>query len=444
MNLSMKNALVLVACCGVLLISGCKGKSTPYYSISVTVSGMVGSGLVLQNNNIDSLSLSKNGVATFTSQLGNNASYAVTILTPPSMPVQNCTLSNGTGLVAGANVNNITLVCAAPEFAYVANSGGNTISTLAINQATGALSYEASLTVTGSTPVALALAPTGRYAYAINAGSNSVSAYLGNVTTGLLAVAGPAVTTNINAPVAVVVDGLSKYVYVVNAGNNSLAAYSINTSGVLGSLNAVGSYQTGNSPAAMATLTNSGVEYVYVANGGDNTISSYAVIASSGALNSTGAPASTPGTPGAMVAAPNGQFVYVLNTTTATISAYAVNPANGTLTHSGTDISTAGITPVALAISPASNLIYAINSGSNTVAAFTVNGAVLSSVGVVATGNAPAAVSVDPSGTVLLVANKTDNSISAYLITPGTGVLVMPAVVTQVGYAPAALLTATN
>jgi len=87
------------------------------FTVGGTVAGLDGNGLVLQLNGGDSLTISNDGIFTFTSELADAASYAVTVATQPSAPSQTCTIANGTGTVAGANVTNVTVTCATGAFA---------------------------------------------------------------------------------------------------------------------------------------------------------------------------------------------------------------------------------------------------------------------------------------------------------------------------------------
>jgi hypothetical protein len=84
-------------------------------SIGGSVAGLAGSGMVLQDNGGDSLTITANGNFQFATLLASGATYAVTILTQPSSPAQTCTITNGTG-TAIANVTNIQVVCPAVYF----------------------------------------------------------------------------------------------------------------------------------------------------------------------------------------------------------------------------------------------------------------------------------------------------------------------------------------
>jgi len=105
--------------------------TTTTYTIGGTVSGLSGTGLVLQDNGDDNLSITANGPFTFATALASGATYAVTVSVQPSSPSQTCTVTNGTG-TATANVTNVTVACggastATNEWTWVA--GCNTPTT---------------------------------------------------------------------------------------------------------------------------------------------------------------------------------------------------------------------------------------------------------------------------------------------------------------------------
>ena len=137
-----------------LFLTSCDGSggssSTPTYSVSVTVSGLGSNPVILQNNGGNSLTVSANGAATFSTALANGATYAVTVLTQPSGLT--CNVNNGAGTISGASVTNITVVCEAKQYAYVANYSDNTISAFSVNSNSGVMSSISSIS-TGTNPV---------------------------------------------------------------------------------------------------------------------------------------------------------------------------------------------------------------------------------------------------------------------------------------------------
>jgi large repetitive protein len=90
--------------------------ATGTFSISVTVSGLTGGGLLLRNNGRDDLSITGNGSFQFREPLASGARYDVRVARSPTNPTQSCSVSNGSGTVAAANVANITVTCMTNNF----------------------------------------------------------------------------------------------------------------------------------------------------------------------------------------------------------------------------------------------------------------------------------------------------------------------------------------
>jgi len=99
------------------------------FTVSGTVSGLTGTGLVLQNNGGDALAISSNGAFTFATALADGASHDVTVKTQPSGPAQTCIVTGGAGIVAGANVTGVSVACSTStaRFSYVENFTSNDI-----------------------------------------------------------------------------------------------------------------------------------------------------------------------------------------------------------------------------------------------------------------------------------------------------------------------------
>lgn len=79
------------------------------YSVGGRVTGLAGTGLVLQNNGTNNLSVFADGVGNFTNLLATGASYSVTVLSQPTG--QYCAVSNGTGTIGTSNISNVSVVC---------------------------------------------------------------------------------------------------------------------------------------------------------------------------------------------------------------------------------------------------------------------------------------------------------------------------------------------
>jgi hypothetical protein len=75
------------------------------------VTGLTGSGLVLQNNGGDDLSITGNGDFTFFTLLARGTTYSVTVKTQPSGPAQKCTVARGWGSVPAGGVSDVLVTC---------------------------------------------------------------------------------------------------------------------------------------------------------------------------------------------------------------------------------------------------------------------------------------------------------------------------------------------
>ena len=93
---------------------------------------------------------------------------------------------------------------------------------------TGAVVGGNGTTPTGSFPYAITLNRAGTFAYVANSGSNTVSAYsIDAPTGGLTEVAGSPFATGV-APLSVAVNPAGTFAYVANSGSSTVSAYSIN------------------------------------------------------------------------------------------------------------------------------------------------------------------------------------------------------------------------
>jgi hypothetical protein len=79
--------------------------------IGGTVSDLVGSGLVLQNNGSDDLPITDNGDFTFATELTPGSVYDVTVATQPTNPTQTCAVQNGSGPVPAKAVTDVAVTC---------------------------------------------------------------------------------------------------------------------------------------------------------------------------------------------------------------------------------------------------------------------------------------------------------------------------------------------
>jgi hypothetical protein len=100
--------------------------AAPPLTVGGSVSGLAGGELVLQLNGVNDLTVKADGAFKFTKPLTKGSAYAVTVKTPPALPVkQTCAVSQGSGNIAGTAVSNVAVVCTTNTYAV-----GGTVSGL--------------------------------------------------------------------------------------------------------------------------------------------------------------------------------------------------------------------------------------------------------------------------------------------------------------------------
>jgi hypothetical protein len=181
-----------------------------------TVSGLTGT-VVLRINGGNNLSLSADGPFTFGVPLADGSPYSVTVLTQPAG--QGCSVSNGSGTLAGANVTNVSVSCAANTFAVGGTVSGLAGTLVLLNNGANNLtvtangSFTFSATLLGGSPynVTVLTQPAGQ----ICTVSNAAGTVNGNITNVTVACAARAFNVGGN------VSGLTGVVVLrLNGGNN--------------------------------------------------------------------------------------------------------------------------------------------------------------------------------------------------------------------------------
>lgn len=111
-------ALVAFSGCGSGGSSGSSGSSPASSSSPTTssvggsVSGLIGSGLVLQNNGSDDLTVNAdNKTFKFPTRLKEGMTYNVTILSQPTAPAQTCEVISGSEIVSASSVSEVKVRC---------------------------------------------------------------------------------------------------------------------------------------------------------------------------------------------------------------------------------------------------------------------------------------------------------------------------------------------
>ena len=92
-----------------LLLSGEASGTSGSYSLGGIVSGLTGT-LEINENGANNLIITADGSFTFPSPVEENTSYTISVVSAPAG--YGCTITNGTGIMPGNDVNNISIVCA--------------------------------------------------------------------------------------------------------------------------------------------------------------------------------------------------------------------------------------------------------------------------------------------------------------------------------------------
>ncbi len=393
------------------------------YTVGGTVTGLTGSGLVLQNSSGKYLTVTASGSFTFPSGLNDGQTYSVTVRTQPSNPTQTCTVSDGTGTIDKADVTDVLVSCTqAGSLAFVANQTANTISAFIIDTSTGYLTEVSGspFASTGLAPIALTVDPNGTYLYVADNQSNAVSVYSINATTGVLTATGNLIPTG-KGPMSIAIDPTDKFMYVANVNDNTVSAYTLSS----GTATQIGTaYAVGREPSSLKVDPNG--SYLYVTNFTDGTVSALAIDSTTGAL--TAVADAYPAGAGALSIAldPTGQFAYVANENGTSISAYTISSTSGQLAAApGSPLATS-TSPESLVVDPSGKYVFAANVPSNnTVATYGITPATgaLTLLSTVGAGILPVSVAVDPAGTFVYVANNTSNTVSVFALDAATGAL---------------------
>ena len=410
-------------------------------TIGGTVSGLTGTGLVLQDNGGDNLSVTQNGAFTFSTPLASGTAYVVTVLTQPSG--QTCAVSDGTGTTGSSSIATVVVTCtggsaSVGKFAYVANNADGTISAYTINASTGQLTAVAgSPYADGTAPAAVSLAPNGKFAFSASNNGKQIYAYTINQTTGqLTAVSGSPFNTGFATGSSfpdIAVDAQSAHLYLASAGDDEVAGFAINqTSGALTPL-AGSPYAAGAGTGAIPAFSANG-KYLYVMDQGTtgtgaNSVSGYA-IGSDGSLTAIpGSPFAAGTDPTWISFTPDGKYAYVADSGgTNEISPYSVNATTGALTALSPLVREPDEHPQDLTIDSSGTYLYApvaLGSTAGAVDVFSINDAngALTYAGSTPAGVSPIFLDIEPSGKFAYVSSAAGAEVYGYSISSSTGLL---------------------
>jgi hypothetical protein len=170
--------------------SGSSSGGNDAYSVSGVVTGLLyGNTVWLLDNGTNNTSVTANGNFTFSTPVASGTAYVVTVLTQPNG--QNCTVSNGSGTIAAADVSNVSVSCQGDLYnigvtvtgllptqtMIVQDNGGNDLTV----SANGLTYFTAPIADTSAYAVTIATQPAGESCTVAN-GQGTVSAANVNVS----------------------------------------------------------------------------------------------------------------------------------------------------------------------------------------------------------------------------------------------------------------------
>lgn len=306
---------------------------TANVSLQASVTGLSGTGLVLQNTiNGDNLAVSANGTSRFAAGIANGGSYNVTVAGQPTNPSQTCVVASGAGTASAGST--VSVACTTNTYAVSGvvtglpdpNSGANL-----------------NLVIQDNGGDNITVAPTANSPVAFTFATHVASGSWYSVTVS----AQPGISTTFGTTGAV----QTSTVCVVSGGTGIVTSGNI-TNVVVNCVRPLG--------------------FAYVTNSADNTVSPYIINRATGALLPSGPPVSTGSSPSGAAAANGSSFLYVTNSSSSDLSGYTIDPNTGSLTPlSGSPFALGLSTPTSVAAYYASSgpVVYVTNSGGQASAA---------------------------------------------------------------------------
>jgi len=436
------------------------------YSLGVSVTGLSGTGLVLQNNGGNDLAVPANGTLTFSSVVVSGGAYNVTVKTQPVSPWQTCAVGAGSGTMGSVNITNIAVTCTTNQYAVggtvsglkgsglmLQNGAGNDLAvagngafvfptrvlsggTYGITvktqpeaprqkcEVTGGQGTLAGADVSGASVTCTQL--VGRFLYS-NSETNIYGYTIDAQTGALTAMSGSPFAVGYRAN-AMDVDAWSRAAYIVNVTTNDMRAYTIDqNTGALAYISAPIASTSG--PGVVAAVHQSG-KFAYVGSFGTSSVAMYSIDPVTRALTSLTPPhiESIGWMVSDIVIDPTGRFAFVSNAWTDDVSVFSVDASTGLLSYApGSPFAGAGDYPGSIALTPDGKFLYTANYVSRNISVFSVDtatGAVTPTAGSpINSPGMPREIVVHPSGRFAVVTDDTRHSFDVYSLDPRTGAL---------------------
>lgn len=435
MNTSTR-LLLLVSCallgaCGGSGGGGGGGGTPTTYTVGGTVSGLTGTGLVLQNNAGNNLAVAANGPFTFSAVLANGAGYSVTVLTQPSGPAQTCSVAAGSGTIGSANVTGVQVSCAGSSPSVGGTVTGLESSGLVLQNNGGP---DLTINANGAFSFPDAISSGAAYSVTIKTQPNIGPFQICSVTNGSGTVgSGPVTSVAIACATR-----FFKFLYVPSPGTNGIAAFAINSSnGMLTPV--VGAPFLANGSPRLAVGEPLG-RFLYVVNSGPSatpSISGYSVDNVSGVLTelptspypiSVSSPPAFGSTALPVLMHRSGAFGYIATVPSGQVFGGTIDPVDGELTEvPGTPVNT-GSDFAGVGLDSAQQILFVANNASSgsggRISSFQINSpsGVLTPVGNFPTGgNGPNGALVTSQDDFLLTPNRASSTLTVFSVQKNSG-----------------------
>uniref|UniRef100_UPI0014046730 beta-propeller fold lactonase family protein n=1 Tax=unclassified Variovorax TaxID=663243 RepID=UPI0014046730 len=388
--------------------------ATDAFTVSGTVSGLLGiaNPVALRNNGGDEILLSADGPFTFPAPVADGAAYAVTVSTQPANPPLVCTVSNASGLIAGAPVTHVAVACSLQSFTVGGSVSGLDGRGLVLQNNTGDdLPIAEDGTFTFPTPVVAG----GTYAVSVKTQPKLID----QVCT-VIAGSGTVATANVTDVDVSCVSNPARRAFIgtyPSSTDPGFQSWPVDGTGAP----VASSVVTTAFPGVRALAISEARKRLYVLDA-SGYLSVYGVLPDY-SLNLVGGLATYTG--GTLMALdPLDRSIVIVNPTTGEAEAHLLDgagiPSAATWTRS-----LVLTNQTALAFNATGSFLYVANSTNNAIQVVRVlsDGVSLNAPVNFAAGAGPASVGIDISGKYLYTANTNDDTVSRFLIDASTGAL---------------------
>lgn len=244
-------------------------------------------------------------------------------------------LDGGSSLVPGENIASID-ISPDGQWLFALDAGGLTLEEYAINNTTGALTFQNTYGITGAaagivTPVSVKVAPSGDFIVCA-LGTGGVVTFSFDTSTGAAGTVGNSLISPGSSSDGYYAIAIDKNNNIYAAGTVGLQVFSSTTAGVPTLISST-PYATGGGPRSM--VINTGNNYVYTGNQTDGTVTADAIGTGAALTSITGSPFTGPTTVSALGQDNSGKYILAAGYNgTSGVQLFTIGSA-GALTLSG-------------------------------------------------------------------------------------------------------------